>query len=1567
MFYLERNDKMQKKIKTTALVSLSAVALMALNAEQASADELRAKADSPKQQQVAKAVDHKASTANDKAKPKIELKADKSVIDSSKAKADTAKTATVSDTATDKSQDKANAKKRVGKQTVEKENKASAGQDRSSDDEQLTHGWDPELLKAVMNQAGITTTSMGRPCISKADAEKITSLNLTDYYIDNLNGLENLTNLTRLDIYDSSYSHPTPLNHNISDITPLEKLKKIVHLSLTHNSISDITPLKKLTNLTYLDLSSNNISDITSLKGLANLTYANLSSNNISDITPFKGLTNLANLELNGNKISDVTPLKGLTNLTYANLSSNNISDITPFKEFEELTELYHLDLSHNNISDITPFKGLTNLTDLYLSDNNISDTTPLKELTKLTQLDLHINKISDITPLKGLANLTYVDLNSNNISDITPLEKLTDLTYVDLSSNNISDITPIKGLTNLTNLNLESQGIIVTMTSDPINLKSFIKISNPSDLITFKNCESADGTFYVKTGHHLPKWPKWIGDVSYGKSNQHHTTYSGIIAIKYDIKDLMKASTLYFADPTLTFGEKKVIKSPTDGSRTVTTDPEKIKNGLYQPEFYQSDSPNETIVKPIAGETHVGNVKTTSNPDGSKIIETYDVNSNTGNLENPTTTMIKIEPFKLKKVKTIYEAARDDDHLEFEKQKVIDVAADGKQEVTYKLAIVDGEKVWQKVGAKVIAQAKQSLIRVGNIETKTTVDNDNTKTVTVNKYHVDKYKGSLRDPEMIKQIITKTEIESISAETIYHGNSNLTFKGSHKLSTAVDGKKQVIYEITKTLDGYIGHPKFPKPKYRIEKKSLSEKEIEPAKNGVTEIGNKEVTTTDEGNKHIVTTTLYGVDPKTGELINSKIISKIVTETKTKTIKADVEYIADDSLEYNYRKTDTEAVDGSKEVTYETDETPGHQSEPKVTHEQTVKDPIAGKIRVGNVEDKTVNVNDSKTIRTVTKYDVNPSNGQLVNPQVIKKVITEDVVEPVLAETQYIADDTLEYGKKVIDVQAKNGSHKVTYETVEKLGQKPYRHALGATTVELPVTGKIKVGNVKSDIEIYDHDHETFNAIAYDVNKGTGELTNPKVIARAQAYVHHLTTTGIVMYKTNPALTFGEKKIVTPAKNGKAEEVLVATEGPAEKWYHPTYPDVAEAYKLSRECAYMTYPNTDSNIIPILPITRNKDLPCVSYPTQNVYRNVHTIEKSQDGVTEIGNKKIETVDKDGKKITTVTVYDVDKTNGKLINPKTMSTTTVEVKTEVIPATTTYVADGNVNFGEKKVTTEAKNGSKEVTYTTIETADDKRGRKDSKVITPVTNGITHVGNKKIETVDKDGKKITTVTVYDVDKTNGKLINPKVMSTTTVEVKTEVIPATTTYVADGNVNFGEKKVTTKAKDGSKEVTYTTIETADDKRGMKDSKVVTPVTNGITHVGNVEIIVNGDGSKTVKVYNVDPKTGKLENPKVTIIPKPAVISDSVPDLLTVKPMIETADQVEKMTDKTADTEQTAIESHDAKSNNIDSHADKQATKTRVSLQTGVKDTGRIAAVIASVSAAIAAAYTAIRRRKN
>ena len=511
MFYLERNDKMQKKIKTTTLVSLSAVALMALNAEQASADELRAKADSPKQQQVAKAIDHKASTASDKIKPKIELKAepktDKSAIDSNKAKADTAKKATVSDTATDKSQDKANAKT----QDAEKENKALAGQDRSSDEQYLTHGWNSTLLKAVMNSAGLTTTSEGYPVISKADAKKITSLNLCGYHIESLTGLDNLTNLWSLDLSNNQISDLTPLkglnklqnlnlsNNQISDLTPLKGLNDIHTLYLDNNQVSDITPLKEVTGLQELHLNNNHVSDLAPVKGLKMLHGLFLSENQISDLTPLKGLNNLAWLYLRKNdKLSDITALTNLSELNHLDLSGTLVKNLKPL---ENLKQLDYLKLEGTGVKDITPIANLAELRYLNLCHNRISDISPVAKLTKLQYLNLaaNSNKLNDITAvanltqlkylnlgywntsngkylqhgdsspkgrfknidaLKNLKNLVYLDLNGNNIDDLEVLSNLKASVYLDLARNHIQDLKPLKDLTNIKYLYLGGNNI---------------------------------------------------------------------------------------------------------------------------------------------------------------------------------------------------------------------------------------------------------------------------------------------------------------------------------------------------------------------------------------------------------------------------------------------------------------------------------------------------------------------------------------------------------------------------------------------------------------------------------------------------------------------------------------------------------------------------------------------------------------------------------------------------------------------------------------------------------------------------------------------------------------------------------------------------------------------------------------------------------------------------------------------------------------------------------------------------------------------------------------------------
>ena len=66
---------------------------------------------------------------------------------------------------------------------------------------------------------------------------------------------------------------------NISSITLLAGMTKMVTLSLPENKITDLTPLVKLTNLTHLQLSSNQITDIAPLAGLTKLKTLYLADN----------------------------------------------------------------------------------------------------------------------------------------------------------------------------------------------------------------------------------------------------------------------------------------------------------------------------------------------------------------------------------------------------------------------------------------------------------------------------------------------------------------------------------------------------------------------------------------------------------------------------------------------------------------------------------------------------------------------------------------------------------------------------------------------------------------------------------------------------------------------------------------------------------------------------------------------------------------------------------------------------------------------------------------------------------------------------------------------------------------------------------------------------------------------------------------------------------------------------------------------------------------------------------------------------------------------------------------
>ncbi|QOS99242.1 leucine-rich repeat domain-containing protein [Brevibacterium sp. JNUCC-42] len=213
--------------------------------------------------------------------------------------------------------------------------------------------------------------------------------------------------VTKADL--ESITYLSGFNKQIQDIKGVENLTNLRHLSLSSNQIKDIGPLENLTNLDGLNLRENQIEDISPLKNLINLTGLGLEYNQIKDGSPLASLTNLRSVSLHENQIKDISFLKGLTNLTHLLLVGNQIKDGSPL---ENLTKIYQLELGENQIKDISFLKGLTNLALLGLEGNQIKDLSPLENLTEnftvLRELDISRNQISDLRPLKKVPRYQF-------------------------------------------------------------------------------------------------------------------------------------------------------------------------------------------------------------------------------------------------------------------------------------------------------------------------------------------------------------------------------------------------------------------------------------------------------------------------------------------------------------------------------------------------------------------------------------------------------------------------------------------------------------------------------------------------------------------------------------------------------------------------------------------------------------------------------------------------------------------------------------------------------------------------------------------------------------------------------------------------------------------------------------------------------------------------------------------------------------------------------------------------------------------------------------------------------
>ncbi|WP_311537306.1 pullulanase-associated domain-containing protein [uncultured Anaerococcus sp.] len=694
---------------------------------------------------------------------------------------------------------------------------------------------------------------------------------------------------------------------------------------------------------------------------------------------------------------------------------------------------------------------------------------------------------------------------------------------------------------------------------------------------------------------------------------------------------------------------------------------------------------------------------------------------------------------------------------------------------------------------------------------------------------------------------ITKTtRTEIIQAKVRYQADEKVEFGQQKVEKSPVDGEKEVTTVSEPGKDPVV-----------------TEKVTKEPENGLTKVGNKQVETKENANgSTTTTTTIYEVNPKTGKLENPTATTKTsmpagtiediakTTKIERKTIPGKVTYEADESLNFKEKKEEKTPVDGEKEVT-----TVSESGKDPVVTEKVTKEPENGLTKVGNKQVETKENANGSTTTTTTIYEVNPKTGKLENPTATTKTsmpagTIEDIAKTTKTKTEivpgkikYQADDNLAYGTKEVVKAPVDGEKEITI-----VSQPGKEDEVIEKTIKEAKDGLTKVGNKQVETKENANGSTTTTTTIYEVNPKTGKLENPTATTKTSM----------------PAGT-----IEDIAKTTKTKTEIVPGK---------------IKYQADDNLAYGTKEVVKA------PVDGEKEITIVSQPGKEDEVIEKTIKEAKDGLTKVGNKQVETKkNADGSTTTTTTTYQVDPDTGELTNPnKTIKTSmpagtiediakTTKIERKTIPGKVTYEADESLNFKEKKEETTPVDGEKEITIVS------HPGKKDivtEKTIKEAKDGLTKVGNKKVETkTNADGSTTTTTTIYKVNPDTGKLENPTSTRKTSMpagtiediaktrKVTTKKVPGKVRYQADENVEFGQQKVEKAPVDGEKEITTVS------QPGKEDEvieKTIKEAKDGLTKVGNkqVETKENADGSTTIitTIYEVNPKTGKLEKPTTT-----------------------------------------------------------------------------------------------------
>ncbi|MGV3133293.1 G5 domain-containing protein [Staphylococcus simulans] len=777
---------------------------------------------------------------------------------------------------------------------------------------------------------------------------------------------------------------------------------------------------------------------------------------------------------------------------------------------------------------------------------------------------------------------------------------------------------------------------------------------------------------------------------------------------------------TVYQADPSLPYNQTTTIEGtpgdPNDPNNLPTDTIIKVGNTTHE----VAPIPYDVEYVGVSQPTDYTNVRTEGQAGSTATTTTYDVDPNTGALSNPVTTLQTVPPITQVVEKGTVQVTTDT------------VAYD----TIYKENPDLPEGTQNVVQQGVTGQTQTTTTYTVNPETGA-LENPTSDTVTT------QYKQ-----DQIIEVgtgVTTSTTSPILPETIYQANPDadagtgdltVLVPGQEGVATTVKepGKEAVTTTTTEPVNEVIGVDNVDTTT------STQSFDTITRYNPNLPVGSTNVIVQQGQDGVTTTTTVYDVDPNTGQLSNPQ-----VSTTTTPPVSQIVEYgpVAGGTVyqpDANVPYNQTQTVEG----------TPGDPNDPNNLPTDTI-------IKVGNVQtdvtqqpyDTTyVGVNEPTTYTnvqtqgqdgttiTTTTYTVNPETGALSNP--VEAVTT---IPPV---TQVVEKGTVQVA-----------TTDVPYETVYK--ENP----------DLPVgtQNEIQAGIVG----------QTQTTTTYTVNPETGALENPvdttttlvekqDQIIEVGTGVTTSTTTPIppsTTYQANPdtdagvgdqtIVTQGQPGVSTTVKEPGQPAVTTTTTEPVTEVIGVDNVDVAE------------------QPIPFNTIERyNPNLPV---GTTNA-----VAQEGQNGVT-----------------TTTTTYEVDPNTGALLNPVVETTQTAPTDRIIeygpVAGEIIYQPDPSLPIGQTTTTEGTPGDPNDPNNLPADTIVNVGNVDTATTVLPHDTqyvGVTQpTGYTNVQTAGIDGA-TTTTTTYTVDPATGTLSNPVAASTTTEPV-TEVVEIGTQQVTTSDVPY------------------------------------------------------------------------------------------------------------------------------------------------------------------------------------